>query len=248
MAVCNRIWLVLALGFFVSFASDASVIEKSSFEKYRVMSQKGLLTPVLNARFARDSRFELGLGGSYSPYSNLIKYYAVNGSLQFHFNRRHAIEPIYFGWYKPSVSNFTKTQVAEKFSSSPTDTEAPKMHFLASYLFSPYYSKMHITKRSVAHFDVFLGLGGGMTKTKLFLSQESGGVVNVTEGQNFWRPTLALSAGIRFLMPSRFSIRFEFRDFMYKTRNFNRSIFGNSLQMSLMFSIFFPSFPKARST
>jgi outer membrane beta-barrel protein len=218
----------------------AAKVPPSSVDQYRVASQYGPRDAILNAAFARDSKVEVSAIGLYSPFSSLIGQSGFGASLVYHISRRHAIEPLYFMAHQTSLSAFSKEQVrdVEKkagVSNDDVSVAAPKTTFSASYLFSPYYNKMHITERSVAHFDVYTGLGFALVKSSpLNLSGSTG--ADETKGG------ASLSLGLRFLFAPRFAFRTELRDVIYSSTNFGASSIGHNLSLNLGLSVFFGSF------
>ena len=205
-------------------------------DAYRVDSQYGASEAVLKPRFGRDGKLEVGIGGAYSNFSSLVDYYAYTGSLTYHINMRHAIEPIWFGYVKGTQGAFVKNEITEKVGKLGTSgVEIPEQIFAASYLFSPFYTKMHITEQSVTHFDVYFGLGFGMLRNReVFLNGKEGDLIN--------RPAASLAAGVRFLFPERWGMRVELRDFVHSMKNFNASSIGSTMQVAASVDIFFGSF------
>jgi outer membrane beta-barrel protein len=213
-------------------------VPPSSVDQYRVASQYGPRDAILNAAFGRDSKVEVSAIGLYSPFSSLIGQSGFGASLVYHISRRHAIEPLYFMAHQSSLSAFSKEQVRDKLTSgeqAANSVAAPKTTFSASYLFSPYYNKMHITERSVAHFDVYTGLGFALVKTTPLSLSGSAGADETKGGAS-------LSLGLRFLFAPRFALRTELRDVIYSSSNFGASSLGHNLSLNLGLSVFFGSF------
>jgi outer membrane beta-barrel protein len=208
----------------------------SFVENYRVESHYGAGDAVLNPIFGHDERLEVSLGALYQPVSSLVNYGAWTGSLTWHINRRHAVEPIYFGQiFGPRFTSFVDEQIIAKKTGAPELTtegvETPKQLFAASYLFSPFYAKMHITEQNVAHFDVYFGLGAGAVKTELAHLDGSKGFTKT-------RGAASIAAGIRFLFPQHFALRLELRDFVYASENFGKTGVGNNFQLGASASLF----------
>lgn len=219
----------------VTFSFD---LPESAVEQYQLDSHLGLSDPMLNALFPKAGKFEVSLGGAYSPYSNYMNYFSVLGSVVYHINRRHAIEPLYFGFNMADTTSFVENEIGAPppVSADALSVELPDQVFLASYQYSPFYSKMHITAQSVAHFDVYFGIGGGIVQTThKFLSGRE------EEGES--RVAGSLSAGMRIFMQRRWALRFEIRDIISELRNIGDESFQNTIQFSLGFSMFFGSFP-----
>ena len=226
----------------LALAEDSSSkfipIPESGVEKYLVESQYGPEDSVLNLSYPRDGKLEVSGGYVYSPFSSLAHYQGWSGNLTLHINRRHAIEPLYFVDQSAKMTSFVKSEIRDKLDAATKNSqsfEVPDQSFAASYLFSPFYSKMHITERTVTHFDVYLGAGAGIVRAyPLTLSGTAGTVKSVPSG--------LLTMGMRFLFPTRFGLRLELRDFIHNENNFGKSVTGNSLQISLSTSIFFGAF------
>ena len=222
----------------VAQAQTAGPFE-SSIEKYRVESQYGPSDAVLNPSFPREGKVELSAGASYSPFSSLMQYTSFHGALAYHINHRHGIEQIWFGVNQSHTTNFVKNEIRDKVDASvqaANSIELPKYTFAASYLFSPYYAKMHLTERTVTHFDVYTGIGFGFVKTR---EQNLAGLNGVEHS----RPGVALTAGLRFLFEPRWALRTELKDLIHSMNNFGKVSTVHSLQMSLSVSLFFGSFP-----
>lgn len=218
---------------------NAAGIPESTVDRYRSESHYGPDDAVLNPAFGRNGKWEFGLGFAYSPFSSLVHYTGYSGNVTIHINRRHAIEPLYFVYNRPEFSNFLKTQIRDKTGAAgqaANSVEMTRQTFAGSYLFSPYYSKMHITERTVAHFDVFLGLGFGILRNEpTTLAGTPSAIIS--------RPAGVFSAGLRFLLPPRFAMRVELRDFVHRAANIGKADIENTLHISLSTSIFFGAFP-----
>jgi outer membrane beta-barrel protein len=212
---------------------------RGDVDAYRVESQYGAPVAVLNPLFPRDDKLEVGGGGVYSGMSSLMGYKGWNASAVWHFNRRHALEPIAFGRLYGNQGSFVREQITAKPQSngkrSTLGIEIPQQYIAASYMFSPYYSKMHLGWRAVSHFDVYFGAGFGFLKNRTeFLDGTPGVDVN--------RPAVSLAVGTRFLILPRFALRLELRDFIHQMTNFRRESTGNTLQISASAHIFFGAF------
>lgn len=227
----------------IASATQAQYIQKlpeSSIETYRVESQYGPEISVLNPLFPRDNKVEFSLGGEYSPVSTIHNYYAFNGAALYHFNQRHAIEPVWFQLNYGKETDFVNSQVRDKvpatINKGALGVEIPKWMYSASYLFTPYYSKMHLTETSVWMFDTYVGAGLALINTEEKMLDGGKGAKHQRFGG-------ALTAGMRFLMGSRYGLRMELKDFIYKGKNLGSEDTQHSLQMAVNFSIFFGSFP-----
>jgi outer membrane beta-barrel protein len=218
---------------------NAAGIPESSVDRYRSASHYGPEDAVLNPAFARNGKWEFSGGYVYSPFSSLTHYTGYSANLTIHINRRHAIEPLYFVHNNPSFSNFLKIQIRDKVGAgvqASNTVEMTNQTFAGSYFFSPYYAKMHMTERTVAHFDVFMGLGFGVLRNQTT-------ALDGPLGAELSRPAGVLTAGLRFLLPSRFAIRAELRDFIHNASSFGKVSRQNTLHISLSTSIFFGAFP-----
>jgi hypothetical protein len=93
----------------VAFNSYSQYIQKlpeSTVDSYRLESQYGPEISVLNPLYPRDNKVELSLGAAYSPVSTIHNYYAFTGGALFHFNHRHAIEPIWAQYQQGDWTDF----------------------------------------------------------------------------------------------------------------------------------------------
>jgi outer membrane beta-barrel protein len=236
----QRGWVQIGyLGLVGAFGAQALEMPKSSVEAFKVESNMGPSEAILQPLFPKDNKVELGAGGAWSPYSSLVKYYSASGSLTYHINRRHAIEPIAYNYNFGDITGFVKSEIRDKESGSKNaalSVEVPRQSFAASYLFSPYYAKLHLSSRAVTHFDVYLGAGFGAVSTEqVFL--------NDAKGDKQWRPSAVATAGLRFLFQPRWSLRLEVRDFIHRSENFAKNSTVNTLQMGLTLGFFFGEFP-----
>lgn len=224
-----------------AYAQDAK-LPAGAVDAWRVESQYGADQAVLNPRFPQDGKLELGVGGQFSSSSSLMKYAGYQASAVFHINGRHAIEPV---WYSKrswsNVGNFVKNLQDDAEAQNATDklvVSVPEQIIAASYFFSPFYSKMHLTEQSVVHFDVYMGAGFGMMKLRdLTLT----GLTDTTESHG----AAVLTAGVRFLMGSRWGLRLEMRDLIHSAKNFGKVSKANTLQIGASADIFFGSFKGA---
>lgn len=224
------------------FAQSQPAIElpESPAKEHRVESQYGPNVSILNPLFPRDNKISIGLGGTYQSLSSLHNSFGGTVSAAYHLNLRHTIEPIYFNYQKASMSDFVTAQVRDESTSTENSTVSvslPKYIYAATYYYTPYYSKMHIGYSTVAHFDFFFG--GGLA----YIAQEET-FLNGTKKGDTSSFGANLSTGMRFLFRPRFGLRFELKDFIYKSQDFGKKEWVNNLQLALSFDVFFGSFPK----
>lgn len=236
---------LLALGMFASVAHNGRAalytpMPKSRVDSYRVKSQYGPEIALLNPLFPKDNKVEISALGAWSPFSSLQNYWGYGGAIAYHIDKRHAIEPVWFQMNSAKRTNFVTSQIANAGGTVGVNNGAsislPTWTYAASYVFTPFYSKMHVTEMSVAHWDIFASAGFGLVKTKL---QTLGGV-NGVEKVN---PGAAFGLGLRLLMPSRWGIRLDMRDFIHQEQNFSHASLNHTLQLSAGLSIFFSGFP-----
>lgn len=230
--------LFIVLG--VSSELKAQIAEsETSIEQYRVQSHYGPEEAILSPLFPRDGKIELSGGGVYAPLGSLNKYYGYQGSLIYHINRRHAVEPVFYSYNKGSLTSFVKDEVAAKIDESARNSlsvDVPSQIIAASYLFSPFHTKLHLSSKSVSHFDLYVGMGAGVSQN---LALSLAGV----PGAKDWKPGVLFTAGIRMLFQPRFALRLEARDFVGGATNFGGSQTQHSFQLGLALSIYFGSFP-----
>lgn len=216
-------------------AQNQAAIElpEAPLKEYRVESQYGPNVGILQPIFARENKVSIGLGGSYQSLSSLYDSYGASVSGMYHINHRHAIEPLYFNYQKSSNSNFVNSQVAP--GNGNLSLSLPKYIYSASYFYTPYYSKMHIGYSTVAHFDFYFGAGlAYVANDEILLNGKTNGTSNAVGG--------SLTTGMRFLFQPRFGLRFELRDFIYKSQDFGGSGVVNNLNLAMSFEMFFGSF------
>lgn len=208
---------------------------------YQIQSQYGPEVAVLNPIFDKNNSFEFGLGAAYSPTSSLYDYAGVTGSLSYHLNRRHSLD--FFGQYNfySQISSFAETEIKDKCPGSSTCNSAtlgidlPIVMLAATYTFTPYYTKMHITDMSVVHMDITASLGpaGVMTESAL---------LNDNTGDSNWRFGGLVAAGLRLLMRDRWAFRFELKNFIHPSKNVGADEIVNDLQLTAGVSFFLNSF------
>jgi len=233
--------LTLSLGALASAPLHASYftdMPKSRVDSYRVKSQYGPEISILNPLFPKDQKLEFSFMGAFSQFSSLQTNWGYGGSIVYHINRRHAIEPFWFQLLSSSQTSFLETQIAAK---TPFTTNGyvslPKWMYSASYIFTPFYSKMSVTEMTVAHWDVYASVGFGLVKSETQSVQNGNALEEATKG------AFVAGVGLRLLVPYRWGIRMELRDFIHKSDNFGKSSITNSLQMTAGLSIFFGAFP-----
>jgi|GEM_PF-798581 len=239
--------LVKASGFgalcFVSFAAQdaqAQINERdSAIEQYRIQSHYGPEEAILSPLFPREDKMEFSGGAVYAPLGSLMTYYGYQGSMIYHINRRHAVEPVFYSYNTGKLTSFVENEVAAKISASKRNSltvDVPRQIVAASYLFSPYHAKLHLSSTAVSHFDLYLGLGAGASQNEAIR-------LNGKIGDKEWNAGVLFTAGIRMLYQPRFALRIEARDFVGGANNFGGSNTQHSFQMGASLSIFFGSFP-----
>ncbi len=241
MANLSRLAFVITtvLFFGVQARAQEETQEIKSLRNYQIQSQYGAESAVLNPIFPKDSQFELSLGANYSPSSSLYDYAGVSAGAIYHFNRRHAIEPILVQYNFGELSSFAITQIADKVDGAKKaqlGVDLPRMIVSSNYIFTPYYSKMHLTDLAIAHMDFYalVGIAGVYTESLK---------LDNALGETNWRVGGNLGLGLRVLMRSRYGVRFEVRDFIHTANQLGANELTNDIQASLSLSIFLDSFP-----
>jgi hypothetical protein len=210
----------------------------------KVESHYGPPISVLQPLFPRENKVSIGLGGAYSSLSSLYNYYAGSASVTYYINRRHWIEPLYFAYAYTQTSSFVNEQIRDKSksvgSNAALTVQQPKFMLAASYIFSPFYAKMHLGYRNVTHFDVFFGAGPAMIRsTNRSLTGSDRGSSTAFGGSAL--------GGIRFLFGPRFGLRAEFRDFIYNSTNLGGKETINNFQLAAVIDVFFGSFNEKKN-
>ena len=241
MAKLSRLAFVSSTVLFLGLQARAQEVAEDlkPLQNYQIHSQYGVDSAVLNPIFPKDSKFELSLGANYSPSSSLYDYAGVSGGAIYHFNRRHAIEPVLFQYNFGELSSFARTQIADKIAAgkkAQLGVDLPRMIVSSNYIFTPYYSKMHLTDLAIAHMDFYalVGVAGVYTESLK---------LNNALGDKNWRVGANLGMGLRLLMRSRYGARFEVRDFIHTANQLGANELTNDIQASLSLSIFLDSFP-----
>ncbi len=230
------------LATFAVFASSLTAhaqthSHSSALEHYQVESQYGLEEPVLNRKYQKAMNLEFTAHGVYAPFSTLAQYSGIGGSVIFHINERHSIEPLWYSSTKGALTSFVKKDVAEKTAASPKEMgiELPRSMYAFSYFFTPYYAKMHVTEYTVTHFDMYFGLGAALVQNQETFPDNN---FNSTFTDRWGA---VLTAGTRVFMKPRFAFKMELRDLIYKSKSFGSVSTDNHLQMAAGLSVFFNS-------
>jgi len=233
----HRLW-VLSLGLGVLSSHAQSWLPPSSARRYQVQSQFGPRDVVLSPRFPRDDKVELLVGVATLPFGSLTTSQAAKVSLAYHLNRRHWVELVDFQWFQSQLTSFSTSQLRDKVpdQANGLKVEVPQWTAGASYFFSPYYSKMHLGRASVAHFDTFLGLG-------LEARQLETLSLSAKRSDSRMTPGVTSTAGLRFLFPSRWAVRLDLRNSLAQNDNFGTRAWSSNLQLGLGLSVYFGSFP-----
>ena len=241
MANLSRLAFVTSSFLFLGVQARAQEVAEDlkPLHNYQIHSQYGPESAVLNPIFPKDSKFELSLGANYSPSSSLYDYAGVSGGAIYHFNRRHAVEPLLIQYNFGELSSFARTQIADKVDAgkkSQLGVDLPRMIVSSNYVFTPYYSKMHLTDLAIAHMDFYalVGIAGVYTESLK---------LNNALGDKNWRVGGNLGMGLRLLMRSRYGARFEVRDFIHTANQLGANDITNDIQASLSLSIFLDAFP-----
>jgi outer membrane beta-barrel protein len=216
----------------IGFAVD---IPASSIDNYRLESQYGPNDALLNPLYDRNSRLEAAIGGAFNPLSSLGRYQALTGSVIYNINRRHAVEPIFYSINNTQLSSFVENQIADKphpsgQTNAQLSVEIPKQMVMASYLFTPYHSKLHITSQSVTHFDIYFGAGVGAVQL-LPINLEGDKLTSS------WGALVSANAGMRFLFGGNYFTKLDFRNLIYQSEDFGKSSRKSDLQIGLSLGI-----------
>jgi len=139
---------------------------------------------------------------------------------------------------KLNKSSFTVVEIGNKaiINGPNVSFELPKTMMFLSYQYTPYYSKMHITARTVAHFDSYFGIGAGMVAGKQKFA------ISGTEVDGDSRIGGQIYAVMRFMFQNRWALKFELRDFIHQMENLKDIKVANHLQLSVSLSAFFGGF------
>lgn len=213
-------------------------VKDTAVEQFRIKSHYGPEEALLIPVFPHESKLEFSGGAGLAPLSSLHKSWSYSGSMTYHINRRHAVEPIFYLKTSGELSDFVKEQIRDKSSAgsnSSLSVTLPQQVIAGSYLFSPYHAKLHLSSFSVSHFDVYMGAGVGAAQSQQLALD--GGL-----GDSKWRVAGVLTAGFRMLFQPRFALRVEFRDIIHGQNNFARLTTGHNFHMGASLSVFFGSF------
>jgi len=147
----------------------------------------------------------------------------------------------WFGWEvgnflysKTFFSSFTDDINAQQGTSPKLDVDTKKLLFLftSGIQITPFYGKMSTFSRWIAYLEPYFSLGAGLAKT---------------EGDSYF--TFYPGVGFRIFFREWFSMKLEFRDYMFTEKVLNRSNnqtenkFRQNYAFTVSLSFWFPKMP-----
>jgi outer membrane beta-barrel protein len=225
--------LLLILFAWYPFAHSKNT-EKSPLESYRIDTHYGPRVAVLKSLYDKEGKVQLKALGSYLPYSSLYNAWSVGGGLSFFFNQSWGWSIVEGQYYKTQLSGFLAQDNFDSFRSG-NSISVPKLKVASSVLWSPIYSKMHLTQKTLLHFDLVTGVGLGWGR---FEKRD----LNFTNPQSVDTFGGQLKLGFRFWLPPRWTLELEFDDFISRVENFSSKSVGHTLGMNISLGLFFGEF------
>lgn len=229
-------FMLMVSGFLFSATSvRANIIEEQLAEIGTVPDEEIV---VVQRKYTRkNSRLELTpvmFGGV--PFGTIRRTLFGGASATFHFNDWLAIEAPGFVYTKTFFSSFTKDINVEQKAAGKASInidEQRLLYFLTAGLqVTPFYGKLATFSEYIAYIEPFFTLGAGLAKT------ESSGYLTIFPG-----------VGFRLFFKEWFSMRFDFRDYIYREASTNRvtgadeSKLRNNYAFTVSLSFWLPKMP-----
>lgn len=210
------------------WAADDNVIEKQLQEIGAIPNEEVI---VVQRKFTRKEwRHEfspLGFGGV--PFGTYRRTLLGSATYSLHANDWLGLELFNFAYNKNFFSSFIDDINA---NSTGTDVflDFQKLLFFmtAGVQLTPFYGKVSTFSRWLAYMEPYFSLGGGIAKT---------------ETNSY--PTFYPGIGLRFFFTEWFSMRMEFRDYIYseKKRDGNSEL-RNNYSVAVALSFWLPKMPR----
>ncbi len=185
---------------------EAATRESEAVKVKELPTLEQRIRPVSGRVFGKAGRFELGLGAELSFADAFYSKYFGSITATYHFSEMFAAGLRLSGGL--SVISGAAVTCGGDGCQAPTDDQlktAPgKMPFLAALTVqvAPVYGKINLLAEKVLHFDVYLGLGGGVVSTSV-------------GGASAMAPGGTISVGTRLIFNKFVALRLEVGDYLY---------------------------------
>lgn len=167
---------------------------------------------VIIARKERaEGRSEVSLSNPIQIAGRFTNQIGLSLDLMHHFREAFAVTVGGTWYYYGEPSHFTKT-LPDRANQTPVSSDAVilKWQANAGLELSPIYGKFALFDWTVVQFGYYLGVGGGIADTKLFISTGF--------GDTGLRPIGYLNTGFRLFLSEHFALRFEIRDTTFSSQ------------------------------
>ncbi len=161
-------------------------------------------------------RFEVALMGAAS-INNKFTYHAgglLNGI--YHFAETMSVEGT-VGLLQGDYTAMT-TELLHSKSLTPPGADYALMSWYAGadVQWSPIYGKFRLAGKLLGHFDLYMGVGAGLTGAQIKVVSNTGSSSSIGEDrQNLQTKIVSnMGAGLRFYFTEHFGVRVEFRDYV----------------------------------
>ena len=181
-------------------------------------------TPVVWARlFPTDKRLEVSLGFEMSVIDKYATHNGAKLNVIYHFNELIAAN--FFGGYLYGQPNgLLQATLNEGTRCDPTsfknclpDTNIMSWVVGADFITEPFYGKLNLVSELALNFDIFIGVGGGVTGREGFTADSGSGVQQWIRdpARAGVSPFFTAMAGVRVWLWNKLALRVEARDYTW---------------------------------
>ena len=182
-------------------------------------------TPVVWARmFPVDKRWEVSLGFEMSVIDKYANHNGGKLNVLYHFNELLALN--LFGGYLVGQANGLLTATLNEgtqcdplsFKNCLPDTNMMSWLVGGDFIAEPFYGKLNLVSELALNFDIFMGIGGGVTGRQGFTADSSSGVPSwvADPARAGVSPFISAMAGVRIWIWDNIALRVEARDYTWK--------------------------------
>lgn len=166
--------------------------------------------------FTKDGRSEFSLFTGVIPNDPFLTYVPVGARYNYYFLESIAVEVAgsYVGpglQVESDLRSFLKNQRNIRANVDLLDIQQWRAG--ASVVWSPFYGKLALLQRKLSHFDINLAAGFGVLGTE---SPPEDGVGNPVSEV---KPEGIIGAGFRFFLTNNFTLRVDYRQFIFQKVN-----------------------------
>ena len=157
----------------------------------------------------KEGKMEATLSGGMIPNDDFLIHYLVGARFGYYFTESMMVEGS-FTYAIDSLSGLSDYLEREEIGLKEVKVrEYLKFFYNVSLLWSPIYGKISLLGTKLAHFDMYTGAGIGMMHAEGFEKQ------NIPDPQPQTKPMANGILGFRWYVSDMFSIRTEYRHFIY---------------------------------